>query len=509
MNCLVGFSGALTWACLVCMLCMQTGCCLQLWCSCSCLVYAVGVMQCLVNCSYHAGPMIQDSIICMNYQLFWLVSMAVSGESLVSEAVNSIESVCHASGALSKAQMLQVDCVAEIAKHVLLIAVQELIQESSGGALLSSKSADGTPISVRLQHRLTLPSSRSFTRSGRECVEYLLMNQFFRGRFPSGAVTRVLLQDPVKLCYGKGADAIFQSCLQNWKSLRQLGHSGISIEHYCYDRCGIDAHERLWRQWHAMKACSFDHLATNVPVEILRLTEFILVTPCAAHDAQSAFRWGMRDSLTDKDLLRDVYVSIESLRNSMDLLVRHIGEWSSLRLSFAEPHSFQESEQWRVLWQALDVELETVELLSDTLQLRFLGGRLYVSSSCSGRPDLTDLVMSTLLSVWKFVRFTESRFLTTGSSSRTMIAALLLGLEDMVQFIVNETNSSKFYLNGFSRLVGDRKTFMAQAAFISRVTDGVLAELLEDARVARRHDELWQTLSEDLKWLIELPSFVW
>ncbi len=42
-----------------------------------------------------------------------------------------------------------------------------------------------------------------------------------------------------------------------------------------------------------------------------------------------------------------------------------------------------------------------------------------------------------------------------------------------------------------------------------RVTDGVLAEVLEDSRVAKNHDELWQTLSEDMLALVEIPDHVW
>ena len=311
------------------------------------------------------------------------------------------------------------------------------------------------------------------------------------------------------LKHGKTCEAIFEACRRSLKTLRQMNHHGVAIEHYCFDRAGLEGHERLWRQWHAEYSASLVDVSRDVPLEVLKLTEFVLATACSAHDAQSAFRWGMRKYLLHKELLRDSYVSVEALRNSMDILIRYLGEWIALRLSFASPMTFEETERWRNLWQVLDVELETVEVLSEHLQLRFHEGRLLVSQECSSRPDLIGVVSSCLLSVWKFVRFTESRFLTAGSSSRTVVAALLLGIEDLVKFIATETSAPKLYLNGFFRLQGDRNTFMAEAALISRVTDGVLADLLEGSRVARRHDDLWQTLSEDLKWLIDLPFFAW
>lgn len=195
--------------------------------------------------------------------------------------------------------------------------------------------------------------------------------------------------------------------------------------------------------------------------KLLHLTEFVLVTPCAAHDAQSAFRWSMHKWLQDKELVREAYVSIEALRNSMDLIMNHLSEWIALRISFVPGLPMQSMEQRRALWQALDVEMQTAEILSDTLQAIFKDGRLQIASSCSDRPDLIDLVTTALLSTWKFVRWNEGRFLTVGSSARTMLAAQLLGLTDLVDFIRGDEKASKYYLNGFTRLSGTRKTWQS------------------------------------------------
>ena len=50
---------------------------------------------------------------------------------------------------------------------------------------------------------------------------------------------------------------------------------------------------------------------------------------------------------------------------------------------------------------------------------------------------------------------------------------------------------------------------VAECAFISRVTDGVLAILTEDPRVAVRYDDLVLQICEDLKWLVDLPLPLW
>ena len=107
------------------------------------------------------------------------------------------------------------------------------------------------------------------------------------------------------------------------------------------------------------------------------------------------------------------------------------------------------------------------------------------------------------------MRFAESRFLTVGASSRPSLAAVLLGLEGLVGFIGTETGKGCFYLNDFSRLKGDRREVVAQCAFVSRVTDGARAKLLEDPRVAKNFDELLMAVCEDMQSLVEVGPAVW
>ena len=58
-----------------------------------------------------------------------------------------------------------------------------------------------------------------------------------------------------------------------------------------------------------------------------------------------------------------------------------------------------------------------------------------------GEQELTETVVATLMSLWKFRKFTESRWLTIGSSCRVMVAGLLTGLDDFVGFIQRECSS--------------------------------------------------------------------
>jgi hypothetical protein len=85
----------------------------------------------------------------------------------------------------------------------------------------------------------------------------------------------------------------------------------------------------------------------------------------------------------------------------------------------------------------------------------------------------------------------------------------LCGLEDLVDFISEKGSASLYYLRGFKRLRGVLKTFMAECAIVSRVTEGAMISLLEDPRVCSTYQQLWQAVSEEMLWVIGLPMPVW
>ena len=452
-------------------------------------------------------------------------------------AVSQLKLLSQASGALSKASDRAVQRIVEIGKAVWVSGCKELIAKVGKRPMLTSKSADGTPLTAVVHNAFRFPSGSRVRRSGRKCFNILVKNQFLRIREPHGdCATRVLLQDPLPLCHGKTAHAIFQACKKDWRSLRQLGHQGCSIEHSCFDRCGFTAHERIWRQWHKMSAHLFDHLSEaifilflfvtyscccnmfnnnaksiheDLPVEVFLLTEFIVFTACPAHDAHNALRWALHFQADEGDLLRDAYICIESLGNSMGLITECLPEWVATRLSFVEPLCVAGLDNRRTFLDALGVESETAQMLTETLELRFVDGRLCVSKQCETLPDLVDLVTCCLMSLWKFVRFTSSRFLSVGTASRTVVAALFTGLENIVAIITKEEKGSLYYLNGFRRLNASRKLLMVKCAIVSRVAEGVLVDILEDSRVAQRYCSLWQTLSEEMLLVAQLGEFVW
>ena len=103
-------------------------------------------------------------------------------------------------------------------------------------------------------------------------------------------------------------------------------------------------------------------------------------------------------------MLKDLWVVIESLRNSYDMLCDHLGAWIEAKLVFVDEPLFTDQSR-QELWQSLGVEPETVELLTFTLRFEWRSGFLRVRSDCHELEDLVGQISFALLSMWKFRSF--------------------------------------------------------------------------------------------------------
>eukprot|EP00974_Lingulodinium_polyedra_P108842 10534275-Lingulodinium_polyedra.AAC.1 len=106
-------------------------------------------------------------------------------------AVGRIHELSTTSNCLNKqgSQALAVAC--EAAKQVMRTDLQALVRDHRGRALLSSKSCDGTPMSVVKRVAARLPSGTCVRTRGRAASEFLVKLQFCRALDHQGHQTCV------------------------------------------------------------------------------------------------------------------------------------------------------------------------------------------------------------------------------------------------------------------------------------------------------------------------------
>ena len=73
---------------------------------------------------------------------------------------------------------LQLGC--EVAKETLLRGAQHLVAPSGRRPMMTSKRCDGTPIIVVHREIRRQPGGQQVRSQGRQCVEFLVQNQFLR-----------------------------------------------------------------------------------------------------------------------------------------------------------------------------------------------------------------------------------------------------------------------------------------------------------------------------------------
>jgi hypothetical protein len=401
-------------------------------------------------------------------------------------------------------------CLCEAGKHIMDMEVNKLVAAAANSPCLMSYSSDCTPVSSRLRTKRKMTEHTTISREGQQDHELLVQHAFYRFIDHLGvAHSAVLLRDPQPLTHGKGAWALYSCGVEFAKTLRERGHRGIAVQHYTFDRAAFSALQKLFKQRHLQMAPSFGGAADGTSSVLLNLQEWTVSTGCALHDSHNALKWALHQQFCNPDLMKGLYIVVESIRNSYGQLLSYLGNWIVRSLQFVPDENLPPAEGRTVLWTALGLDPTLVEVLACQLRLQWKGGRLQVAASCLGLPDVIETLSSALLGVWHFKKFSDSRWITVGCSCRTVIASLLTGLESLIAFIREDPASSDWHIAGFARLCPAMKKFCAAASLASYVTDAFLSEMMDNPRLPMRLAFLKQCVLEEQQWLDGLPSEVW
>lgn len=371
--------------------------------------------------------------------------------------------------------------LAAVVKHYLWQKADSFVRERSTTPLLYTYSSDGTPLTTVHRYGLQAGGKR-FRREGGALHEVLLERGFVKAYALGGALEGcALVGEPRPLDKGKAAWSVYTAAIEFHPLLREQGHEGILISHYAFDRALFDSLERKMRQRHEVFYASVAGKSRG-QAELLRLTDWVLSTGCGNHDCQNALKWGCREFMEDPGaLLKDLFIAIESVRNGYAALHDYLRLWL-LKIVQFQKAPFDEDALGE-FWRALGVEADMVQEVM-RLNLCWSNGALLVSPECRGSPELMEDLAAVVLYLFRFRKFTESRWTTLGDSSRCLLCALAVGLEHFVDFVRKIPGVSDWHLGGFSRLSADIKRFIGIVGLGAFVPDSVLLLLLEDDRVA-------------------------
>ena len=271
-------------------------------------------------------------------------------------------------------------------------------------------------------------------RRGKTLAEFLCERSYL-AYFDWGGVqhSAASVYLPRSLAKGTTAWHCHAASSASFQSLKEQGHRGVSIEHHCYDRAKLSslvelaqAKHALWMQQHLQTAES-DPKEPNL--------DWVVGTGCALHDASKALQWAVARHISYPDLLKDLYVVIESCRSGYDLM-------EAVMQQFLTKHMETRTDRYDPnivadYWQVLDVDESWMDMVVG-INPFWSDGRLLVSETLDGQAVTLDMVSDCLLYLMKLHKFTETRWLSVGKSCRGLLASVTVGLPHLAAMALKQ-----------------------------------------------------------------------
>ena len=423
---------------------------------------------------------------------------------MAEDPLQSLHRLCQVSGSLTDA-----DAVLALKLSVLLQDFQRdrckrFLREHSDAPVLMSYSVDPTSIALSASHSQS-HGCATVRRTGKVLQELLMQRLVLKAHGPSQPTPVMEVGYPIPLSEGKTAKHIFSAAKTFVPMAREEQHHGFVVVHLCADGALLSSLEALMVARRNLYFSEDGQQAAEEDLELAAMQDLFLASPCLAHALQNSLKWAVAP-LSTEESMKNLHVVIESLRNSFSLLHSHIYAFLSSCVCFrSRPH---DQESARALWAAVGVEADAVSDFADIHPL-WDGQRLWVSQELEGSEEALPKLSFLLLKAFRWQRFTQSRFLTLGSSTRALIASLLLGLDELVRITRQDPASSDYHLHGYSQLSSECRQLAMVCAFASFPAEAGLELLLTDDRVALHLDSFRAAMSEEMDWLQQLGLDTW
>ena len=345
-------------------------------------------------------------------------------------AIGELRKYGHVSAVCTSHEVERMQKLAEVSKEFLRTRAETFVRSNSQRPLIITLGADCTPLTTQEQVTKSWMQLR-VRRKGRSCQDYVIQRWFSR-------ITTEIWQyvSQTHWSWVTRARGLILRLPGFFMLGKELGHDSVLISHHCWDRAINSACDRHQRQLHRAFYEHSMHTKQAGEAHMQWLLSWYTSSGCILHDLQNAVKWSIW-RFTEGKAARKCVSACESLRNAYDLLILKVSPWLAQVICF-EDWEFQES---NILWTMLNIEAEWVDMLVQ-LQVRYESGFLKVASAFSDREDTPQIIITCLVKLWKFRRFSESRWLTLGDACRALNASEIGGLGALASSIIDDPQSS-------------------------------------------------------------------
>ena len=273
---------------------------------------------------------------------------------------------CKACYSLEGTDITKAATLAEVCKAHMQAKALEAVGRAQGIPMLQTYASDGTRMTSKYKIRKSSSSGKDAQKTGTETNEYLVQHEFIRYVSATGkAIDHAVLQDPLPMKHGKGGNECFTAFVEFQRPLRNMGHTGITIQHHAFDRALFSILSRLVSQWH--QNMDLDELelhghSDEAKMRVLKV--WVLFTPCAVHDCHNGLKWSLKWYFDDEELVKLVWGAVEALRNSLDLLFRSLPAWLMEVVAFTDDNDLPLPDDLQELWASLGAPPDAISIMS-------------------------------------------------------------------------------------------------------------------------------------------------
>jgi hypothetical protein len=392
-------------------------------------------------------------------------------------------------------EIRMVQRLAELSKDFLKLRAEQFVRQRASLPLAEIVMQDATPLKTSSVH-VGGDDRAKIVRKGRSGREWLVERILL---LDSSSSSVVLFGEP-RLMGDKTAASHYRAYVDLWGGARSKGHTGLLISHGVWDRAVQGACARLHMQRHA--AWRLHHSASDAEeAESAWLFHWVTSSGCSAHDFTNALRWSNLQFFGSRQLMRAMWIIVESLRSSLDQLIAVLPRWLQLTLEF-DDHAGDVD--LHLLWSFLDVsEPWCDELVS--LQLRFEQGKLKVAQRWSADPSVPQRVANIFMYLFEFRSWSDTRWCAVGRISRRLLSCILLGLHSIVAHVEADPHQSSYYIAGYQHMNDDIAAMIATCAVSAGASEIALKACLNDSRLPRLLPELDRLVSNERDRILSMP----
>lgn len=145
------------------------------------------------------------------------------------------------------------------------------------------------------------------------------------------------------------------------------------------------------------------------------------------------------------------------------------------------------------LWSLFDIDGDVKDILV-RLRVRWRQGRLEVAAQGRESAGVMGELAGALMGAWRFVKFSESRWMGLATLGRTLLVAHLSGIGSLIDFCRRDRTTSEYHIKVYDRFSSEAHQLIAIASISSGPAEVGKAILLEDGRLMRQCETIQSAL---------------